>query len=128
PFYGRSTTTTDTMAGLSNNNQYVGQSQNNAPKGDNNDILNPDKCDGPGYQHYSGVWKWKNLRSQGTLTSPTKAGSPWQQHWDPDTQTNWLWRSDTKVYLSNDDPRSLTAKIDFLRCADVLGAMVWEIS
>ncbi|RUS14639.1 glycoside hydrolase superfamily [Endogone sp. FLAS-F59071] len=128
PFYARSTTTTASMAGLSSNNQYVGQEANDPPKGDSGDALDPDQCDGAAYNHYSGVWKWKNLRSQGVLTSTTKASSAWKQHWDSDTFTNWLWNPKTNVYLSYDNPLSLTYKVDYLRCAGVKGVMAWEIS
>ncbi|RUS35316.1 glycosyl hydrolases family 18-domain-containing protein [Jimgerdemannia flammicorona] len=75
----------------------------------------------------SGIWKWKNLRSQGVLTSPTTAGAGWTRYFDSVSQTPWLFNPSTKIFISYDDPVSLKTKINYALCQKLGGVMVWDI-
>ncbi|RUS27989.1 glycosyl hydrolases family 18-domain-containing protein [Jimgerdemannia flammicorona] len=76
---------------------------------------------------YSGVWKWSKLRSQGVLTTPTTAASPWVRYFDSVSQTPWLFNPSTNIFISYDDPVSLKVKVDYALCQNLAGVMVWDI-
>ncbi|KAJ2808329.1 hypothetical protein H4S07_003436, partial [Coemansia furcata] len=122
-FYGRSTLALQDMT-KDPKNQYQPQSQV-VPLGDSEDAPWTDTC--AGTTGNSGVWQWKNLRSQGVLTSPAKAAAPWVRQWDPVSQTPWLFNPSTKQFISYDDPQSIKAKIDYASSKGLAGAMVWSI-
>lgn len=75
----------------------------------------------------SGVWRYGNLRSQGVLTAPETAASPWVRNWDNVTQTPWLFNPTDKTFISYDDPKSMAIKINYAICQDLGGAMVWSV-
>ncbi|KAJ2102534.1 hypothetical protein GGI09_001169 [Coemansia sp. S100] len=122
-FYGRSTLALDDMT-KDPKNQYQPQSKV-VPLGDKEDAPWTDTC--AGTTGNSGVWQWKNLRSEGVLTSPTKSAAPWVRQWDPVSKTPWLFNPSTKQYISYDDPQSIKAKIDYAASKGLAGAMVWSI-
>ncbi|KAJ2158344.1 hypothetical protein GGF46_003845 [Coemansia sp. RSA 552] len=76
---------------------------------------------------YSGSWQWKHLRDQGLLCTPTEAAEPWTRHWDNVTKTPWLFNSESKVYISYDDPQSIREKAAFAKKKGLAGVMVWSI-
>lgn len=75
----------------------------------------------------SGVWRYGNLRSQGVLTAPETAASPWVRNWDNVTQTPWLFNPTDKTFISYDDPKSMAIKINYAICQNLGGAMVWSV-
>lgn len=123
-FYGRAQTLT-----VSSNptTQYNSAVSPNAPLGDSDD--------GPYTNAYcsldsslaSGNWKYKNLRSQGVLTSPTVAASPWIRHFDNITQTPWLYNPTNKQYISYDDPVSIGVKTQWAIEKDLAGLFIWSL-
>ncbi|KAJ2745595.1 hypothetical protein GGI20_002030 [Coemansia sp. BCRC 34301] len=123
-FYGRSTTATQDMT-KDPKNQYQPQIKDKVPLGDSDDAPWADKC--AGTTSNSGMWKWANLRSQGVLTSPTKAAAPWVRQWDEVSKTPWLFNPTTKQFISYDDPQSIKVKIDYAASKGLAGAMVWSI-
>lgn len=73
-----------------------------------------------------GIWKWRNLRSEGVLLDDwTKTGPGWQRYWDDVTKTPWLFNPETKIYISYDDPQSLSVKVNHALCENLGGLMVW---
>ncbi|KAJ2461348.1 hypothetical protein GGF42_000245 [Coemansia sp. RSA 2424] len=122
-FYGRATTATVDMT-KDPKNQYQSQSKV-VPLGDSEDAPWADTC--AGTTSNSGVWQWKNLRSQGVLASPTKAAAPWVRQWDPVSKTPWLFNPEKMQYISYDDPQSIKAKIDYAASKGLAGAMIWSI-
>jgi chitinase len=52
-------------------------------------------------------------------------GNGWERNWDPVSQTPWLFNSETKHFISYDDPESLSIKVDHAVCEDLAGVMVW---
>ncbi|RUS26642.1 glycosyl hydrolases family 18-domain-containing protein [Jimgerdemannia flammicorona] len=104
-----------------------------------NDGLTPaplgDSLDGPWQDAYcssdtaaaSGIWRWKNLRSQGVLTSPTTAASPWIRNFDTLTQTPWLFNPTTKMFISYDDPISVANKANYVVSEGLNGVFVWSV-
>ncbi|KAI8872812.1 hypothetical protein GQ42DRAFT_161024 [Ramicandelaber brevisporus] len=123
-FYGRSVTTTQDMT-QNPTNQYQGKTST-VPKGDQEDAPWADTCAGGGAV-YSGVWYWRNLRSQGVLTTPNTAGAGWNRYWDPITKTPWLFNKAQNIYISYDDVDSLGAKVDYAISQNLRGMMVWEL-
>ncbi|KAJ2366262.1 hypothetical protein H4S02_010508, partial [Coemansia sp. RSA 2611] len=122
-FYGRSTTAVGDMT-KDPTNQYQEQLKV-VPLGDQEDAPWADTCSGT--TSNSGVWQWKNLRSQGVLTSPAKAAKPWVRQWDAVSKTPWLFNPTTKQYISYDDPQSIKVKMDYAASKGLAGAMVWSI-
>ncbi|KAF9174218.1 hypothetical protein BGX21_010884 [Mortierella sp. AD011] len=124
-FYGRSVTTTVDMNAQNPITMYVNKT-NVTPKGgpsDSNDInffCNEGAV-------YSGMWKWKELRGT-ALTTPDTAASGWTRYWDDATQTPWLFRASDKTFISYDDIKSLTLKVNYAKQAGVKGVMLWDMS
>ncbi|KAJ1954083.1 hypothetical protein GGI12_005874, partial [Dipsacomyces acuminosporus] len=85
-----------------------------------------DACAGATYN--SGTWQWKHLRDQGVLTSPTTAAAPWVRQWDPVSQTPWLFNTNSKIFISYDDPQSLKIKVDYAASKGLAGVMVWSVN
>ena len=124
PFYGRAQTLTVTSNPTTQYNPAISP---NAPLGDSDD--------GPYTNAYcsldsspaSGNWKYKNLRSQGVLTSPTLAASPWIRHFDNITQTPWLYNPTNKQYISYDDPVSIGVKTQWAIDNGLAGLFCWSV-
>ncbi|KAJ2791670.1 hypothetical protein H4R21_006282, partial [Coemansia helicoidea] len=123
-FYGRSTIANEDMT-RDAKNQYQPQSST-VPLGDQEDAPWYDAC--AGSTANSGTWQWKNLRSQGVLTSPTKAAAPWVRQWDDVSQTPWLFNPSTKMFISYDDPDSLKIKVDYAASKGLAGTMIWSVN
>lgn len=122
-FYGRATTTTQAIK----NNLYQPQVQGQVPKGDSYDAFWQDPYCSKDPGGNSGIWRYGNLRSQGVLTSPTQAASPWIRQWDNVTQTPWLLNPQTKMFISYDDPKSIAVKVNYASCKGLGGVMVWSV-
>jgi chitinase len=50
------------------------------------------------------------------------------KHRDSTSQVPYLYDPNTKVFISYDDPQSLTAKAQYAKSKGLAGAMVWELS
>ncbi|XP_037049722.1 chitinase A1-like [Bradysia coprophila] len=124
PFYGRSSTATVDMS-QDPTNMYVSKS-NVIPMGDQDDEVSFEPCPGS-IETYSGIWKYRNLRSQGLLTSPTTAGNGWTRYWDSASQTPWLYNPATSVFISYDDVESFQIKMNYGQQIGVRGAMIWAL-
>ncbi|KAG0185711.1 hypothetical protein DFQ28_008936 [Apophysomyces sp. BC1034] len=75
----------------------------------------------------SGVWRYGNLRSEGVLTSPTTAASPWVRTWDDTSKTPWLFNPSSNIFISYDDPESIKVKVNYAQCQKLGGLMVWSV-
>lgn len=124
PFYGRSLTTTVDMT-QDPTNIYVTKSDE-IPKGDRDDTPWSEPCPGA-LPTVSGIWKYRNLRSQNVLTSPTTAGNGWIRYWDAPSQTPWLFNPTTSVFISYDDVESFKIKVDYALQKGLRGAMIWAL-
>ncbi|KAG2174288.1 hypothetical protein INT43_004311 [Umbelopsis isabellina] len=121
-FYGRAQTTTVSSTTTQYNPAVVG-----APLGDSLDAPWQDAYCSSDYQSASGVWRYSYMRSQGLLTSPTTAGSPWIRNYDSVTQTPWLFNPSNKQYISYDDPTSIAAKANYALSAGLAGLFCWSL-
>ncbi|KAF9109055.1 hypothetical protein BGX27_008038 [Mortierella sp. AM989] len=125
-FYGRSVTTTVDMNAQNPISMYVNKT-NVTPKGgpaDRNDVnffCNEGSV-------YSGMWKWKEIRSNILTSSPTTPAAGWSRYWDSATQTPWLFRASDKTFISYDDIQSLTIKVNHAKNAGVKGVMLWDMT
>ncbi|KAI8393756.1 glycoside hydrolase [Radiomyces spectabilis] len=124
-FYGRSATATVDMT--KTKSQYQGQVPGQPPKGDSYDAYWQDPYCSKDPGGLSGIWRYANLRSEGILTSPTTAASPWVRTWDNVTQTPWLFNPTNKVFISYDDPVSMAVKVNYARSKNLGGVMVWSV-
>ncbi|TPX60255.1 chitinase [Chytriomyces confervae] len=97
-----------------------------AIKGDKDDALEADKCTGA--TSYSGVWSWRNMRSQtnAPLLSQTTARTGWTRKYFRIFESATL-RSG-RTFISYDDPTSILAKSKWSKANGFGGVMVWEIS
>ncbi|KAI9288862.1 glycosyl hydrolases family 18-domain-containing protein [Umbelopsis sp. AD052] len=124
-YYGRSSTALEDMTITG---KQVQAQSTVVPQGDSTDAYWQDPYCSADPGGLSGQWQWKNMRSQGLLTTPTTAASPWVRYFDNVTQTPWLFNPNTKVYLSYDDPTSIAVKVNYAVCQGLAGAMVWDVS
>jgi len=123
-FYGRAVTTTQA---LSAGSSPIGLPiTSTVPQGDQEDAAWADPCPGSAAV-MSGVWQWRNLRSQGALTSFTEAGQGWTNGWDTASMTPWLYRSSDSTFISYDDPKSLQMKVNWAKCQGLNGVMIWDL-
>ncbi|KAJ2080048.1 hypothetical protein H4R24_000002 [Coemansia sp. RSA 988] len=124
-FYGRAATATADMSAR-NWNVYSPRKEE-IPRGDNDDGLWADRCRGKA-PHFSGVWSFDNLRKQGILPAPEAAASPWKRYWDSLSLTPWLFNTDSKVFISYDDPSSIAAKANYIHERGLGGVTVYDIT
>ncbi|CAG8689499.1 26807_t:CDS:2, partial [Gigaspora margarita] len=121
-FMGRAQTALEPMS----TSQYVKRDPV-VPEGDQSDQMSTDSCPGAN-SSYSGIWTWGNLRQQGLLSCTLEGSSSWKRNFDNITQTPWLYNSDTNIYISYDDPKSLYVKATYTKQQGLRGMAVWEIS
>ncbi|KAH8547892.1 glycoside hydrolase superfamily [Umbelopsis sp. PMI_123] len=121
-FYGRAQTLTVSSTTTQYNPAVVG-----APLGDQLDGPWQDAYCSSDSQSASGVWRYTYMRSQGLLTSPTTAASPWIRSFDNVTQTPWLFNPTNKQYISYDDPVSVGLKADYAISAGLAGLFCWSV-
>lgn len=119
-YYGRAIETTENMK----NSQYA-SSKIGAPKGDSDDAFWQDPYCQVDAGGFSGIWKWKNLRSQGVIGKDGKAGNGFTKHWDSVSQTPWLYNEQSKTFISYEDPESIKRKVDSALCLGIGGVMAW---
>lgn len=123
PFYGRAVTVVDSYSqGTSPLGLKISAE---IPKGDSDDALWADSCPGS-KQTFSGIWKWKNLCTS-ALGPDGKPLAGWQQGWDAQSQTPWLYNPESKAFVSYDDPRSLKLKVDHVKHHGYAGVMIWDL-
>jgi GH18 family chitinase len=53
-----------------------------------------------------------------------KAG--YERHWDPQAQAPFLWNPEKRIFISYDDPESLSVKCRYVVDRNLAGAMFWE--
>ncbi|KAJ1954696.1 hypothetical protein EC988_002292 [Linderina pennispora] len=124
PFYGRTVTAQND---LSVSRQMYAPLKKVIPRGDEDDQEEPDKsCGGP--KAFSGVWKYSKLRGQAVLSSPDVAEEPWIRQFDKVTKTPWLFNTDTKDFVSYDDPASIMYKCKYVKDNGLGGVMVWSMT
>ena len=75
-----------------------------------------------------GSWRWKDIRKNVLTGGPTTPAAGWTRHWDPESQTPWLFRASDKKFVSYDDPQSLTVKVNYVKQQSLRGVMLWDIS
>ncbi len=64
---------------------------------------------------------WSDMKK--LLTDPA-----WEQHWDPNAQSPWLYNAAEQKFVSFENPRSIGIRSDFARHAGLRGAFAWEIA
>lgn len=52
----------------------------------------------------------------------------YERYWDEGTQTPYLFNAEESIFISYDDPESITIKAEYIRSKGLGGAMIWEIS
>jgi chitinase len=65
---------------------------------------------------------WGDIKAK-LLTDPA-----WEQHWDDNAQSPWLYNPAQQVFVSYENPRSIGIRSDFARKAGLRGAFTWEIA
>ncbi|PHH63899.1 hypothetical protein CDD81_5347 [Ophiocordyceps australis] len=122
-YYGRSTLALDDMSADATN-QYQPQSSD-VPLGDEDDKVQQLPC--TDQSAATGMWKWKNLISQGVLSDPLTANKPWVKQVDSVSKTPWLFNPETKTFLSYDDPDSIREKVNVAKERGLIGVAGYSI-
>ncbi|KAJ3063431.1 hypothetical protein HDU98_000770 [Podochytrium sp. JEL0797] len=52
----------------------------------------------------------------------------WIHHYDPHTQTPWLFNMEDNTFISYDDARSVSVKAAWAGCMGLGGVMMWEVT
>ncbi|KAJ2732054.1 hypothetical protein IW152_004091 [Coemansia sp. BCRC 34962] len=123
-FYGRSAVVKADMS-MAPWNVYQAQ-EDGVPRGDIDDGLWSDRCTGKPAS-YSGVWSYGNLRKQ-ILQSPDTTTVPWQRFWDSVSLTPWVFNPNSKVFISYDDPSSISVKVSHVLGKGLRGVTVYDIT
>ncbi|KAJ2156134.1 hypothetical protein GGF46_005394 [Coemansia sp. RSA 552] len=124
PFYGRTVTAASDMSGASD---MYGSLKKEIPRGDGDDQEESDRsCGGP--KVFSGIWKYRNMRTEGVLDSPDTAEGPWLRTFDSDTYSPWLFNPETNDFISYDDVSTVTAKAQYANELGLGGVMIWPLT
>ncbi|KAK5827626.1 glycosyl hydrolases family 18-domain-containing protein [Linnemannia elongata] len=125
PFYGRAFTTTVNMNTRDPVTQYAPHT-GVAPKGGPSDSNATFALCDEGAQYW-GFWNWGEIREHILIDdSFTIPAAGWKRYWDNTTKTPWLFRESDSMYISYDDPTSMSLKVDFARLQGLKGLFMWE--
>ncbi|KAJ2654419.1 hypothetical protein IWW48_006121 [Coemansia sp. RSA 1200] len=127
-FYGRSLTAKVDMT-IDSWNLYQPH-EDAVPRGDDDDGLWADKHCANQKPEYSGLWSYRNMRAQKekVLQSPDVSALPWKRYWDSISLTPWAFNTNTKIFISYDDPASLKAKAEYVKDRGLGGVSVYDIT
>ncbi|KAI9266938.1 glycoside hydrolase superfamily [Sporodiniella umbellata] len=119
-FYGKALKTSQAITSTSG--MYVKLDGHKSIQGDKYDELASDPCPNavPGY---TGEYQWRSIVSNGILDN--KNG--WTSYWDEQSQTPYAYNAKNSVFLTYDNPKSLTAKADYVKNQGLAGFMVWSL-
>ncbi|MFF1530731.1 glycosyl hydrolase family 18 protein [Cellulomonas sp. NPDC058312] len=70
---------------------------------------------------YTGSNPWYVLKDMEQDPAFTK-------YWDDEAQVPYLYNASTKQFFTYDDPRSVQAKVDFIKKNNYGGAIIWDLS
>ncbi|KAF9423934.1 hypothetical protein BGZ94_008131 [Podila epigama] len=124
PFYGRAFTATVNMNTQNPITQYAPHT-GIAPKGGPSDSNATFPLCNEGAQYW-GFWNWGEIRENILVDSLTDPVSGWKRYYDNTTKTPWLFRESDKMFVSYDDPASMSLKVDFARDHGLRGLFMWE--
>lgn len=124
PFYGYASKPREDVVKLK---RLLVTAHASRPQGDADDELSVSPCPGA-KRGYSGLWKWKSLKSSGVLMDAKTPGGQWIKNWDQESQTPWLYNPVTRHLISYDDPDSIALKVNFANCKNARGVGVWDLS
>lgn len=82
---------------------------------DNNGLFQP-------YEEFAGAWGYETILERFT---PEKG---FVRYWDDAAKAPYLWNPDSTMFISYDDPESLSHKAAFVRDRNLGGMMYWEHS
>ncbi|KAJ1661841.1 hypothetical protein IW140_006386 [Coemansia sp. RSA 1813] len=127
-FYGRSLTAKSDMSKDSWNLYQLHEGV--VPRGDDDDGLWADRHCADRKPSYSGVWSYRNMRSQkqNILQNSDVPVLPWKRYWDSISLTPWVFDTDTKTFVSYDDPASIKAKTEYAKERGLGGVSVYDIT
>ncbi|KAJ1649000.1 hypothetical protein IWQ61_009777 [Dispira simplex] len=122
--YGRAMKSSSAMDGST---QYVKKTAMEYTKGDSNDSNEQPSCKkDPAV--YSGVWKYRNLISEGIVDKNNKTSPDWTYYWDNMTQTPWVYNKKEQTMISFDNIYSYGVKARYAIEKQLAGVMMWEIT
>lgn len=107
---------------------YQDQVQGKIPQGDQDDTFSQDPYCSKDPGGLSGTWQYSHLLSQQVLKTAQKARKPWVRTWDKATSTPWLFNPKTNIFISYDDPKSISKKACYAHNKHLAGVMVWAIN
>jgi chitinase len=116
PAYGRSW-----ISGSSSNNGYLQRPSNSHPKGDEEDYIDSSS------KRYSSTWKYKNIRKAIVKSTYKNSSGDWIRIWDSKSSVPFLFNTNTRQFITYDDPESVSLKADYVINKNLGGMMMWEI-
>lgn len=91
-------------------------------KGDQYDDYATDPCPGA-KPAYSGEFQWRTIESSGAAYN----ASGWSTYWDEKTQTPFSYNSQSRQFITYDNPTSLGLKSQFVQEKKLGGIMLWSL-
>ncbi|KAJ2688340.1 hypothetical protein IWW39_002303 [Coemansia spiralis] len=119
-FYGHAETA---LVDMSNSSNMYQPRSLTIPRGNSDEMQEEDPvCHGP--KVFSGIWKYFDLRSQGVVNMTNTATVPWIRRYDNPASMPWLFKKDTKTFVSYEDTTSISAKAKHAAQKGLMGVMV----
>ncbi|KAI8067583.1 glycoside hydrolase superfamily [Gongronella butleri] len=92
-------------------------------RGDEYDRAEREPCRGASKFVYSGEYQWRSIRRDGIMSN----ANGWHSIWDRATYTPYSVNRGKSMFLTFDDPRSLSKKADFVNENHLGGMMIWSL-
>ncbi|KAI1314770.1 hypothetical protein EDD11_001739 [Mortierella claussenii] len=126
-FYGTAFTATVNMDTQNPITQYVPHTGSLLRKRDDGNAT-ASACAAAAADVEGSTWRWKDIRATVLTGGPITPAAGWTRHWDPESQTPWVFRASDNKFISYDDPQSLTVKVNYVKQQNLRGVMLWDMS
>jgi len=78
-------------------------------------------------KRYSSTWKYKNIRKAIVKSTYKNSSGDWIRIWDSKSSVPFLFNTNTRQFITYDDPESVSLKADYVINKNLGGMMMWEI-
>lgn len=76
---------------------------------------------------FTSIWKYKNIRKTILVNNYETPVKPWERYYDSAYEAPVLFNPETKVMITYDDPKSINAKMNYIKSKGLKGTMVWDL-
>jgi GH18 family chitinase len=99
---------------------FYGRGWKGVPKANNGLYQKTNQGAAPGSWGEPGAFEYKDLKQNYLPT--------YSRFWSDEALVPWLYNPDTGIFITYDDPESLSAKTGYVSAHDLGGVMIWELS